>query len=205
MWIIRSPPGKYSMTKHTWSLVWKQPWRLTRKGCREALIISKILFSLMRLQKKKAAVQGDCWHSGPPAGGSNTHLSTSSRVTMSFFFKALMAYSFPVFLNSASNTCAETAATNRMRKTHKNLLGPVTVRSAQPLPSRSVLGPELRCTCNHPSASWGRRRQKSEDKGEERFVFLCSRYEKVCEHVSRCVLESSYRLIFTSFCVVYGL
>lgn len=38
-----------------------------------------------------------CW--------SFTHLSTSSRVTMSRFFKALMAYSRPVFLNSASSTC----------------------------------------------------------------------------------------------------
>lgn len=49
---MRSPPGKYSMTKHTWSLVWKQPWRLTRNGCLDALIISKILFSLIRLRKK---------------------------------------------------------------------------------------------------------------------------------------------------------
>lgn len=52
MWIMRSPPGKYSMMKQTWSLVWKQPWRLTRNGCLDALIISKILFSLIRLQKK---------------------------------------------------------------------------------------------------------------------------------------------------------
>lgn len=50
------------------------------------------------------------------AGHVNTHLSTSSRVTMSFFFKALMAYSFPVFLNSASNTCTETPTSNWMRK-----------------------------------------------------------------------------------------
>lgn len=50
MWIMRSPPGKYSMTKQTWSLVWKQPCRLTRNGCLDALIISKILFSLIRLR-----------------------------------------------------------------------------------------------------------------------------------------------------------
>lgn len=56
MWIMRSPPGKYSMTKQTWSLVWKQPWRLTRNGCLDALIISKILFSLIRLQKKNTSL-----------------------------------------------------------------------------------------------------------------------------------------------------
>ena len=31
--IIRSPPIAYSMTKHTWSLVWKHANRLTRNGC----------------------------------------------------------------------------------------------------------------------------------------------------------------------------
>lgn len=53
----------------------------------------------------------------PFAGHLNTYLSTSSRVTMSFFFKALIAYSFPVFLNSASNTWMETPTTSPMRKT----------------------------------------------------------------------------------------
>lgn len=49
MWVIRSPPGEYAITKHTCSSVWKQPCRLTRKGWREALMTSKILFSQTRL------------------------------------------------------------------------------------------------------------------------------------------------------------
>lgn len=139
MWIMRSPPGKYSMTKQTWSLVWKQPWSLTRNGWREALIISKILFSLIRLRSNKNKLTGrlQCWFAASQkvnawimSNGpldwislsvctsrffalyqrSHTHLSISSRVTMSFFFKALMAYNFPVFLNSASRTYRE--ATN---------------------------------------------------------------------------------------------
>jgi len=32
MCVIRSPPGEYSITKHTWSGVWKHPYRFTKKG-----------------------------------------------------------------------------------------------------------------------------------------------------------------------------
>lgn len=52
MWVMRSPPGEYSITKHTWSAVWKQPCRFTRKGWWEELIVSKILFSHIRLKSQ---------------------------------------------------------------------------------------------------------------------------------------------------------
>lgn len=42
---------------------------------------------------------------------------------MSFFFKALMAYSFPVFLNSASRTWTETFKTSQLRtNTRRSLM-----------------------------------------------------------------------------------
>lgn len=52
MCIIRSPPAAYSMTKQTCSAVWKQANRLTRKGCRTLLTVSKILFSHIKLPKR---------------------------------------------------------------------------------------------------------------------------------------------------------
>lgn len=60
MCIIRSPPAAYSMTKHTCSCVWKHANKLTRKGWRTLLTVSKILFSHIRLERKRKV--GDVTH-----------------------------------------------------------------------------------------------------------------------------------------------
>lgn len=105
MCIIRSPPAAYSITKQTCSCVWKQAKRLTRNGWRTLLTVSKILFSHIRLEgsRKPSAVKPErtdvllflC---------QSLHLSTSSRATMSPFFRALIANISPVLLYSANNT-----------------------------------------------------------------------------------------------------
>lgn len=60
MCIIRSPPAAYSMTKQTCSDVWKHANRLTRKGCRTLLTVSKILFSHIRLPQRGGDCVSDC-------------------------------------------------------------------------------------------------------------------------------------------------
>lgn len=113
--IIRSPPAAYSMTKQTCSCVWKHANKLTRNGWRTLLTVSKILFSHIKLAKRKektawVAVKirtGFTWRHRTHNCSSiikKPHLSTSSRATMSPFFKALMANISPVLLYSANNT-----------------------------------------------------------------------------------------------------
>lgn len=51
MWLIRSPPLTYSITKQRWACVWKQECKLTKKGCRSWLAASKTRFSMRMLRK----------------------------------------------------------------------------------------------------------------------------------------------------------
>lgn len=78
-----------------------------------------------------------------------------------------MAHSPPVCLNRASSTCREKPEDVG----EKLLLGAAAASCSQPLPSRSVRGPEPRCTRSRPSASWGnggacqRKRARKEEGG----------------------------------------
>ena len=63
MCIIRSPPAAYSMTKHTCSCVWKHANRLTRNGWRTLFTVSKILFSHIRLRKRRGRRWVSCFYS----------------------------------------------------------------------------------------------------------------------------------------------
>lgn len=108
MCIIRSPPAAYSITKQTCSCVWKHANRLTRNGWRTLLTVSKILFSHIRLAKRGGSWVTTLHRSDLTVGGlwkSFEYLSTSSRATMSPFFRALMANISPVLLYSAKSTC----------------------------------------------------------------------------------------------------
>lgn len=115
MCIIRSPPAAYSMTKHTCSCVWKHANRLTRNGWRTLLTVSKILFSHIRLWKggeprqtcARSFTDKEATYKKTNKKQLYVYLSTSSRATMSPFFRALIANISPVLLYSANNTWGE--------------------------------------------------------------------------------------------------
>lgn len=138
-----------------------------------------------------------CFH---VAQFSCTHLSTSSRVTMSFFFKALMAYSFPVFLNSASRTWTETKQlrTNTKRPSFDDLKGKKTLLNFM-LPSQSVLCPELKYICSRPSASlW--EKTKKENKGlASLFIFTVYKIRSVL----MCTLEQTQADLHSLLCCLW--
>lgn len=150
----------------------------------------------MRLQNKKATVRK------PVSAGFNVHWSrVCVRVCRShhhtpvhlitshyvFFLQGLDGVQFSSFLKFCQQYLYRNTRKQLNEETHKKLLRPITVSSRKSLPSRSALGPGLRCTCNHPSASL--ENGDNNQKTEVRTGFYSSTVDIRSACVQVCTLE----------------
>lgn len=111
------------------------------------------------------------------------HLITGHNV---FFLQGLDSVQFSSFLKFCQQYLDGNTHNQPNEENHERRLRWIALSSREMLPSQSVLGPELRYTCNRPFASLWNTNKNQNTKVRKGFILLQQILEGV--HLSSCVL-----------------